>query len=77
MFDLLVKKCSKNTDENEMIYDETLLVKKCNKNITENKTFHNEILNTSLSNSCTLYIVLFVVSLVRSVVIRSVFIYIH
>ena len=40
VFDLLVKKCSKNSDENEMIYNGTLLVKKCNKNITKNKTLH-------------------------------------
>ena len=77
MFDLLVKKGSKNINENEMIYNETLLVKKCNKSITKDKTIHNEILHTSLSNPCTLCIVLFVVNLVISVVIRSVFIYFH
>ena len=77
VFDLLVKKCSKNIEENEMIYNETLLVKKCNKNITKNKTICNEILIASLSNSCTLQIVLFVLNLVISVVISSVFIYIY
>ena len=53
----------------------------CSENIDENEMFYNEALNVSLSdykcNSCTLYIVLFVVFLVTSIFIGSVFIYFY
>ena len=48
-------------------------------NIDENEIIYNETLNVSLSDykcgSCTLYIVLFAVFLVKSVIISAVFIY--
>ena len=47
----------------------------------KNEVIYNGTLNASLSdykcNSCTLYIALFVVILVASIVISSAFIYIH
>ena len=58
-----------------------LLVEQSSKNIEENEVIYNETLNASLSdykcNPCTLYIAVFVVILVTSIVISSVFIYIH
>ena len=55
------------------------LVKKCSKNIDENEIIYNETVNVSLSvykcGSCILYIVLFVVYLVASVIISAVFVY--
>ena len=57
--DSLVDECSKNIDENEMIYNETLTVS----------------LSDYKCGSCTLYIALFVVFLVISTAIRTVFIY--
>ena len=57
------------------------LVEECSKNIDENEMICNENLNVSLSdykcNSCTLYIVLFVIFLVTSIVISTVFIYFY
>ena len=55
----LVEECSKNIDENKMIYNETL----------------NKIpLNDYECGSCTLYIVLFVVYLVAIIAISAIFI---
>ena len=66
-------KCRKNVVDS--------LVEKCSKNIDENKMVSNGTLNASFSdykcNSCTLYIALFAVILVKSIVISIVFIYIH
>ena len=57
------------------------LAEECSKNIDENKMIYNETLNVSLSDykcgSCTLYIGLFVVFLLTSVIISAVFIYFH
>ena len=58
----LVEKCSKNIDENEMIYIET-------SNISLN--VYKKV------GRCTLYIVLFAVCLVTSTVISTVFIYFY
>ena len=56
----------------------SLLVEECYKNIDKNEMICNETLNVSLSdykcNSCTLYIVLFAVFLITSVIISAVFI---
>ena len=61
LVDKLVEECSENSDGNEMIY--------------------NEIVNVSSSDykcgSCTLYIILFIVFLVTSEIISSVFIYFY
>ena len=57
----LVEECSENIDENEMIYKETL----------------NVSLSDYRCNSCTLYIVLFVIFLVTSIVISAAFIYFY
>ena len=56
----LIEECSKNIDKNEMIYNETL---------------NTILLNDYECGSCTLYIVLFVVFLVTSLVISTAFIY--
>ena len=62
VLDLLVEECSKNIDENGMVYNETF----------------NILLNDYKCNSCALYILLlFVVTLVISVIIGSVFIYFY
>ena len=57
------------------------LVEECSKNIDENGMIYNETLNVSLSDykcgSCTLYIALFLVFLVTSTVISTVFIYFY
>ena len=57
------------------------LVEECSENIDENEIICNETGSVSLSDykcgSCTLYIVLFVVLLVTSVIISAVFIYFH
>ena len=58
---LLVEECSKNIDENEAIYNETL----------------NLSLSDYKCNSCTLYIVLFIIFLVISTVISTTFIYFY
>ena len=58
----LVEECSKNIDENGMIYDENL-----------NTVQLNDY--KKVCGSCTLYIVLFVLFLVTSTVISKVFIY--
>ena len=58
----VVEKCSKNIDENEMIYNETL------NGITLNDY-------KKVCGSCTLYIVLLAVFLVTTTVISTVFIY--
>ena len=52
----LVEECSKNIDENEMVYNKTL----------------NVSLNDYKCGSCTLYIVLFAVFLVTSAIISTV-----
>ena len=57
----LLQECSKNIDENEMVYNETLHI----------------LLNDYKCNSCTPYIVLSVVILVLSIIIASVFIYLY
>ena len=58
------------------------LVKECSKNINENEMLYNETLNAiplnvykKVCNSCMVYIVLFVVFLITSICICSVFIY--
>ena len=55
------------------------LAEECSTNIDQNEMIYNETLNVSLSdykcNSSTLYIVLLVIFLVRSIVISTVFIY--
>ena len=57
------------------------LVEKCNENIDGNEMIYNETINVSSSDykcgSCTLYIVLFVVFLVTSVIINAVFVYFY
>ena len=53
------------------------LVEKCSENIDENEMNYNRTLNDYKSSSCTLYIVLFVVFLVTSIVISSIYIYFY
>ena len=53
------------------------LVEECSENIDGNEMIYNETLNENLCNSCTIYIVLFVIFLIISLSIRSVFIYFH
>ena len=60
----IVIECSKNMDENELIYNETL-----------NAIPLNDY--KKMCSSCTLYIVLFVVFLVTTTVISKVFIYFY
>ena len=60
----LVEECSRNIDENEMIYNETLTAIPLND-------------YKKVCSSCTLYIVLFAVFLVTSTVISVVFIYFY
>ena len=59
--DSLVEECSKNIDENDMIFDESL----------------NIVLSDYKCNCCTLYILLLAVFLVTSIVIIAVFIYFY
>ena len=60
--DKLVEECSENIDGNEMLCNGTL----------------NAIpLNTKACTSCTIYIVLFVIFLIISISVSSVFIYFH
>ena len=69
LIDKLVEECSKNIDENEMLYNETL-----------NDILLDAILLNGyekVCGSCTLYIVLFAVFLITSTVISSVFIYFY
>ena len=54
-----MEECSKNIDENEMIYNETLNAIPLN-------------VYKKVYGSCTLYIVLFLVFLIASIVISSV-----
>ena len=58
-----------------------MLVEECSENIDENEMIYNKALNVSSSDykfgSCTLYIALFVVFLVTSVIISAVIIYFH
>ena len=65
----LVEECSKNIDENEMIYNETL------NTISLNAVPLNDY--KKVCGSCTLYIVLFAVFLATSTVISAVFIYFY
>ena len=60
----LIKECRENIDENEMICNETLIA------ITLNDY-------KKVCSSCTIYIVLFVIFLVTSTIISSVFIHFH
>ena len=67
--DKLVEECSENIDGNEMLYNKTL-----------NAIPLNAIpLNVykKVCNSCVIYIVLFVVFLIRSICVCCVFIYFH
>ena len=58
----LVEECSEGIDGNKMIYNDTV----------------NEIpLNENVCNSCTIYIVLFIIFLIISINISSAFIYFH
>ena len=62
--DKLLEKCSEDIDGNEILYNETL-----------NAIPLNTIpLNTKTCNSCTIYIVLFVIFFIISISISSVFI---
>ena len=63
IIDQLVEKCSENSDDNEMIYNGIL-----------NEIPFNDY---KIVGNCRLYIVLFVVFLVASTVISTVFIYFH
>ena len=62
--DKLFEECSENIDGNEMFYNETLNAIPLN-------------VYKKLCNSCVVYIVLFVVFLITSICICSVFIYFH
>ena len=53
-----------------MIHNETLLIKECSKNISK-------FLNTSSSNSCRPYDVLFIVFLIITIMISGVFVYFY
>ena len=53
------------------------LVEKCSENIDENEMIYNRTLNDFKSSSCTFTIVLFVVFLVTSIVISSIYIYFY
>ena len=83
-------KCDKSYDKGEYLHYKNCkcrqkivdsLVEERSENIDENEMIYNKTLNVSLSdykcNSCTLYIVLFVVFLVTSTVIGVVFIYFY
>ena len=61
-------KCKKVIDQ---------LAEKCSENIDENEIIYNMTFNDYKSSSCALYIVLFVLFLVTSIVISSVFIYFY
>ena len=64
IIDKLVEKCSENIDGNEMLYNETLNAIPLN-------------VYKKVCNSCMVYIVLFVIFLITSICICSVFIYFH
>ena len=64
LVDKLSEECSENIDGNEMLYNETL-----------NTIPSNDY--KKLCGSCTLYIVLFVVFLVKITAISSIFIHFH
>ena len=51
------------------------LAEECNENIDENEMTHNGYENAC--NSCTIYIVLFVITFLIIIGISSVFIYVH
>ena len=53
------------------------LVEECNENIDGNEMIYNETSNENVCNSCTIYIALFVIFLIISLSISSVFIYFH
>ena len=53
------------------------LIEECIENIDANEMIYNETLNKNVCNSCTIYIVLFVIFLITSLSICSVFIYFH
>ena len=53
------------------------LVEKCKENINESEMIYNRTLNDYKSSFRGLYIVLFVVFLVKNIVISSVFIYFY
>ena len=53
------------------------LVEKCSENINGNEMVHKTILSENVCNSCTIYIVLFVIFLTISIRISSVFICFH
>ena len=53
------------------------LVEECSKNIDENEMIYNRTLNDYKSSSCALYGLLFVVFLISSTVISSVFVYFY
>ena len=64
IIDELVEECSENIDGNEMLYNQTL----------------NAIplhVYKKVCNSCTVYVVLFVIFLITSIWICSIFIYFH
>ena len=69
IIDKSVEECSKNIDENEMLYNETLDV------ISLNAIPFN--VYKKVCNSCMVYIVLFVVFLITSICICCVFIYFY
>ena len=53
------------------------LVEECSENINGNEMIYNENLNANVCNYCTIYIVLFVIFLIISISISTVFIYFH
>ena len=53
------------------------LVEECIENIGGSEMIYNETLNENVCNSCTIYIVLFVIVLIISLSISSVFVYFH
>ena len=63
-------KCIKKVDK---------LVEECSKNIDENEMIHSSTLNDygNVCNSCTIYIVLFVIAFLITIGISSAFIYFH
>ena len=64
IIDELVEECSENIDGNEMLYNQTL----------------NAIplhVYKKVCNSCTVYVVLFVIFLITSIWICSIFMYFH
>ena len=64
-----------NCKSKKKLFDK--LVEKCSENIDENEMIYNTTLNDyeGLCNSCTIYIVLFVIFFITSITISSAFIY--